>query len=194
MSESTPESLTHDPSSPAVPEAGRLQIAKWLLLRVAAPLAITVIVIKAMQGDRYFDIYLPLAWFLFLLHMFSTSAFGRTHVLDTGSFVFLMISSARAADIGETRQLSDPAAWLGFALWFAAYLVFSFIGRSRADRSGQVARSVSPPQVAAAVVLLIVGVIVCSTSKTAVGFLLVPALILVPFVLLWSLATGRPKT
>ncbi len=165
---------------------------KWLFLRLIAPLTVSGVLLHITRGNYYFDIFGPLVWTLLATHFVATFAFTRTHLLDTGSFFCLIFASGAAANISERGQLYDLSSWLGFSLFFSVYLMLSIVGRYRADHSPQVGRSVSTRQVVAALCLLFVAVIVCGTSKTAVGFLFVPGLLIIPFILFWSLVShGR---
>ena len=165
----------------------RVQALRWLALRLIAPLTISAAVIQVTRGNRYFDIFGPLVWSLFATHLVATFAFTRTHLLDTGSFFCLIFASGAAANISERGQLYNLSSWLGFTVIFGVYLTLSIVGRYRADRFRPIGRSVSTQQVIAAIVVLFVGVIVCGTSKAGVGFLFVPGLLIIPFVLFWSL-------
>ncbi|MBL8815489.1 MAG: hypothetical protein JNL58_05635 [Planctomyces sp.] len=164
-----------------------VQALKWLALRLVAPLILTALIIRVTLGDHYFNIFGPLVWTLFTTHILATFVFTRTHLLDTGSFFWLIFASGAAANIGERGHVYNLSSWLGFGVFFAMYLMLSLIGRCRADRLQQVARSVSIYQVVAALCLLFVAVIVCSASKTAVGLLFVPGFLIIPFILFWSL-------
>jgi len=156
-------------------------------LRLIVPLAITGAVIHVTRGNRFFDIFGPLVWSLFATHLVATFAFTRTHLLDTGSFFCLIFASGAAANISERGHLYNLSSWLGFTVIFVVYLTLSIVGRYRADRFRPVGGSVSTQQVIAALIVLFVGVIACGTSKTGVGFLFVPGVLIIPVVLLWSL-------
>ena len=164
-----------------------MQTLKWFALRLIAPLAIIAAMIHVTRGNYYFDIFVPLVWSLLATHLVAMFAFTRTHLLDTGSFFCLIFASGAAANISERGQLYNLSSWLGFTVIFAVYLTLSIVGRYRADRLRPVGRSVSIQQVIAAISVLFVAVIVCGASKAGVGFLFVPGLLIIPFVLLWSL-------
>ncbi len=159
----------------------------WLALRLIVPLAITGAVIHVTRGNRYFDIFGPLVWSLFATHLVQTFAFTRTHLLDTGSFFCSSSLPGRRQISANVGHLYNLRSWVGFTVIFVVYLTLSIIGRYRADRFRPVGRSVSTQQVIAALIVLFVGVIACGTSKSGVGFLFVPGVLIIPVVLLWSL-------
>jgi len=164
---------------------------KWLAMRFAAPLIITAAIIRATQGYNFFDIFGPLVWSLLATHLVATFAFSRTHLLDTGSFFCLIFASGNAAVIGERGLQYNFSSWFIFGAFYGVYLILSLIGRLRADRLPPGGRSVSIEHVVAALSVLFVAVIVCSFSKVAVGFLFVPGLLIIPFLLFWSLLSRR---
>lgn len=160
--------------------------AKWVLLRLIAPLAVGGAVTVATWGNRYFDVLTPLAWSLFIVHVLATFAFRRTHLLDTGSFFCLIFGCVEIAELSEARQVGSMRAWSILILIYTMYAFLSFIGRRRADMTAQ-HKGVSPAQVIAAVAFLLVATIACAASKVAVGFLFVPGLLLVLVILLFAL-------
>ena len=133
--------------------------------------------------------YMTLLWTTFVVHLIVTIAFKRTHILDTASFFCLLFCFNFVAELSESHGSRSPAYWAYASIGFAVYALLSFIGRTRAFRSEISAsyKSVSPAEVVIAVVLLVLAVGVCSTSKTAVGFLFVPALFFVPATILYAL-------
>jgi hypothetical protein len=161
--------------------------AKWVLLRLIAPLAVGGAVTVATWGHRYFDVLTPLAWSLFIVHALVTFAFRRTHLLDTGSFFCLIFGCVGIAELSEARQVDNMRAWSIVVLICSTYAFLSFVGRRRADRMTAQHNGVSLAQVIGAVLFLLVATIVCAASKTAVGFLFVPGLLLVPVILLFAL-------
>lgn len=167
----------------------------WLTFRVMLPLAITAVVTYLTWGKPFFDVDLPLLWATFVVHLLVTIGFKQTHVLDTGSFFCLLFCFAALADISEAYGSGGMGRWGIAAAAFAGYMLLSYVGRYRASQSGAIhPHSVSPFQILVGVVLLTVGVVVCSTSKTAVGFLLVPPIIGVPVLLIYSLLNrDQPK-
>lgn len=162
---------------------------RWLILRVALPLLITAVVTYVMWGKPFFHVNSALLWTTFIAHILVTVTFRRTHVLDTGSFFCLLFCFAAIAEISESQGNRGLREWSIAAFAFAAYSLLSFIGRYRAlqsDRPGSTV-AVGGIHVIVAVGLLVVAVAVCSTSKTAVGFLFAPAVIGVPLILVYSL-------
>jgi hypothetical protein len=162
---------------------------RWFILRMALPATITAVVTWLMWGGAFFNISFALLWSTFIAHILVTVAFRRTHVLDTGSFFCLLFCLMAIAEIGESQGNRWSREWIIATVAFAAYALLSFIGRYRASQpveSSSIA-AVSSIQVIVAVGLLVLAVVVCSTSKTAVGFLFVPAIIGLPLILAYSL-------
>ncbi len=174
----------------AVQNSSRSFVTRWIGFRVVAPIAVSAVMVAATFGSPSGDVYGPLVWTLFVLHLLATFAFPRSHVLDTGAFVVLIPASGVVAGISERAQLLNGRAWLGIAVAFSIYAMLSFAGRYHADHSPGPVRSVQWPQVLGALVFLFVAVIFCSVSKTGVGFLLVPGILVVPVVLVISLLTA----
>ncbi|MCA9025854.1 MAG: hypothetical protein KDA86_11665 [Planctomycetaceae bacterium] len=165
------------------------QFGMWVFLRVLVPVLVAGVMVYLTRGHRFFDIFGPLVWTLFVTHLVGTFAFGRSHVLDTGSFFFLIVTSIATANMSERYQFDHVNSWVSSAVFTLLYLTFSIVGRYRADRSINTGRPVSMLQVAMALCLLLVAVILCSSSKTAVGFLFVPGLLVIPVILFWSLVS-----
>lgn len=163
--------------------------AKWVVLRFIAPLAVGSAVTVATWGDRYFDVLTALLWSLFIVHVLATFAFSRTHLLDTGSFFCLIFACGIVAELSEAWRPADVREWSTLAVIYGVYALLSFVGRRRADRSTTPRKSVKFGHVVAVLVFLLVATIVCAGSKTAVGFLFVPGLLLVPVILLFALLT-----
>ena len=159
----------------------------WLIWRVVLPLAITAVVVYFTWGRPFFDVNSALLWTAFIAHLVVTLTFRRTHVLDTGSFVCLLPFFAAMAEISESWGNRLHTQWGTAASAFVVYALLSLVGRRRALNSDESGSTVSSGHVIAAAGLLVVAVVVCSTSKTAVGFLIVPAVIGVPLVLIYSL-------
>lgn len=168
---------------------------QWLLWRIALPLAITATVMCLTWGRTYFDMLSALVWTAFLAHLLATSALKRTYLLDTGSFFFLLFVAGPLTNFSEARGYASSGQWIMAGVASAAYLALSFVGRYRAALAGLAGskRDVSAAQLVIAVIALLLAVAACSTSKTAVGFLLVPALLGVPLVLHYALFE-RDKT
>lgn len=164
---------------------------QWIALRLVAPVFVGAAVVAVTWGRPYFDIFGPLVWSLFVVHLVSTFSFKKTHVLDTGAFVVLIVVCSIVA--GEQRSLLSPDTAAGIGIGYAIYLMLSFVGRRTADASPAPAKSVGLPQVMAAIVFLLGGILVCGSSKFAVGFLMVPGLIVVPVILLYHLVISRAK-
>lgn len=173
-----------------VPKSSRWFVTRWIGLRVVAPLALSAVMVAATFGSPFFDVFGPLVWSLFVLHLLATFAFPRSHVLDTGAFVLLIFVSGVVAGMSERSQLLNIRACLVIAVVFSLYAMLSFAGRYHADHSTGPVRSVQWPHVLGALVFLFVAVIFCSVSKTNVGFLLVPGILLVPVVLVISLLSA----
>ena len=171
-------------------KSSRSFVTRWIGLRVVAPIALSAVMVAATFGSPFFDVFGPLIWTLFVLHLLATFAFPRSHVLDTGAFVVLIIASGVVAGMCERAQLLNGRAWLGIAVVFSMYAMLSFAGRYHADHSTGPVRSVQWPHVLGALVFLFVAVIFCSVSKTNVGFLLVPGILGVPVVLVISLLSA----
>ncbi len=176
--------------SEAVQKSSRSFVTRWIGLRVVAPIALSAVIVAATFGSPFFDVFGPLVWTLFVLHLLATFAFPRSHVLDTGAFVVLIFASGVVAGMCERAQLLNGRAWLGIAVAFLMYAMLSFAGRYHADHSTGPVRSVQWPHVLGALVFLFVAVIFCSVSKTGVGFLLVPGILVVPVVLVISLLSA----
>ena len=180
--------LVHDVVQPD--RIGTAQIHRWILLRLVAPLLIGIAVLYATRNEYYSRVLGPLAWTLFVTHLVATFAFARSHILDTASFFPLIFASAWAAGLMEQGRLTEPRSLLIVGIPVVIYLTLSLAGRFRAARQAPVG-SVSFAQVSGAILLLFVAIVVCSTSKTLVGFLFVPGLLIIPLVLLWSLVSGH---
>lgn len=168
------------------------QFGLWALLRVILPVSIGLIILSATHGYSYFDVFGVTVWTLFITHLTATFAFERRNLLDTTSFFFLIFASGSAADISVSNQFSQPAAWMGVTT-FALYAILSLAGRL-STRSVLGSRPVRLRHVLTSVLILFAAVLICSSSKTLVGFLIVPGLLIVPALLCWSFVVPKHNT
>jgi hypothetical protein len=161
--------------------------APWFIWRFTFPLAIAGAITYATWGGRYHAVYGNLLWVVFIAHLAVTWAFHKTHVLDTGSFFFLLFAFAAIAELSEShgRELALQTS-LGVGA-FVMYAISSYVGRRRvvAHVDAVNSPSVSKTQIAVAFLMLVLAAVVCSTSKAAVGFLFVPAFFFIPITLLY---------
>jgi len=161
--------------------------APWFIWRFTFPLAIAGAITYATWGGRYHAVYGNLLWAVFIAHVAVTWAFHKTDVLDTGSFFFLLFAFAAIAELSESngRELALQTS-LGVCA-FMMYAISSYVGRRRvvAHLASANLPSVSKAQIAVAFLMLIIAVIVCSTSKAAIGFLFLPAFFFIPITLLY---------
>jgi len=93
-------------------------LAQWFLWRLALPLAIVGIVAYVTWGAEFFEVYTALLWTTFLGHLVVTIAFSRTHILDTGSYLYLLICFHAFAEISEARGYRSPDYWVFAAATF----------------------------------------------------------------------------
>ncbi|MBM84016.1 MAG: hypothetical protein CMJ78_25970 [Planctomycetaceae bacterium] len=159
---------------------------QWLALRFVAPIVIGCVLLTNTRGRPFFDVFGPLVWTLFAVHVLCTFSFKRTHVLDTGAFFILIFMCITLANINERGILDSASNLIVPGTAFSIYLLLSFIGIKRADATLQPRDSISLTHVVGGLVILFAAVLVCSISKTAVGFLFVPGMF-VPVILLYSL-------
>lgn len=112
--------------SAAQPQQTRFRT--WLLWRIVRPLAVIGVFTWITWGIPYEATQFWLLWILFPLHLLGIRQLGRSHVLDTGSFVFLMGTVAAAAAMSEPREreLALQASCGGTA--FLLYALCSYAG------------------------------------------------------------------
>ena len=63
-------------------KSSRSFVMRWIGLRVVAPIALSAVMVAATFGSPFFDVWGPLVWTLFVLHLLATFAFPRSHVLE----------------------------------------------------------------------------------------------------------------
>ena len=104
----------------AQPQQSRFRT--WLLWRIVQPLAVMGVFAWITWGIPYEATQFWLLWILFPLHLLGIRKLGRSHVLDTGSFVFLMGTIAAVAAMSEPleRELELQALFGG-----AAYILYA---------------------------------------------------------------------
>lgn len=175
--------MTHDGAQPGRSE--NAQIPRWILLRLVTPLVIGAALLYATRDESCSPMF-GLAWILIVVHLVATLAFTRTHVLDTASFLPLMF----AGGLAEHGRLDELSGLLIVAIPVVIYATLSFIGRIRAAKQSRV-RPVNLAHASVAILMLLGAVVICSSSKTLVGFLVVPGLLIIPAVILWSLTSSN---
>lgn len=173
-----------------------LMITKWVLWRCLLPIAVAGVVTYSTWGDDFFTVSNSLLWTGLAVHLLVTIAYRQTHVLDTGSFAGLFVCYTWIGNVSERHGIHGSPQWIIAAVSFAAYLLFSLVGRRRATR-GEIMgsdRPISATEIVLALALLVVAIPICASSKEGVGFLLVPGMIFVPAVLLYALfKRGRKR-
>ena len=168
--------------------------AQWFIWRFNFPLAIAGAITYATWGNEFHSVYGTLLWTVFIAHLTVTWAFKKTHILDTGAFFFLLFAFAAIAEVSESHGRELPLqTTLGVGA-FLMYAVSSYVGRRRVVThvSSKSGASLSKTQIGVALFFLPLAVIVCSTSKTAIGFLFVPALFFIPITLLYYVFQRPP--
>ena len=162
-------------------------IRQWVAFRAVAPIIIGGAVAKATHGHPFFDVFGPLAWTLFTVHLLCTFSFKKTHVLDTGAFFILIFLCGAIASLNSRGYPYSVRTLTGPSIVYFLYLLVSYIGIKRASVNSDPAKSIGFAHVVAALSFLLMAVFVCGGSKTAVGFLFVPGMLVVPAILLYSL-------